>query len=115
MGNLCSEPNNTNEYISVNERPRLVLAQRRKAPVKHSNDQFIESQILRAIEELEEEQGRPVYFVELLKKVIAQQKGVSEPRKPSRMDVLNVMKDDLVLCDAECNMFSLNVSKQRHP
>ena len=72
MGNLCSEVTNTNECFSEIERPRLVHAQRCKAPVKQSNDQFMEQQMIRAIEELEEELGRPVYYVELLKKVIAQ-------------------------------------------
>lgn len=51
-------------------------------------------------------------MIEIIKATM--ERPVDAEQKPAtRVDILNLFKDDLVLCDRECNLFSLDKSKQR--
>ena len=69
--------------------------------------------LLQAIKNLEARQGRPAYFVEIQKEVLSFDSSLKKGRDPRREDILDLFKRDMVLADAECNMFTLNTSRQR--
>ena len=49
-------------------------------------------------------------MIEIIKATM--ERPVDAEQKPAtRVDILNLFKDDLVLCDRECNLFSLDKSK----
>ena len=51
-------------------------------------------------------------MIEIIKETM--ERPVDAEQKPaSRYDVMNLFKDDLILCDRECNLFSLDKSRQR--
>ena len=53
---------------------------------------------------------RPVYVLEIIKESF--ENPVDAEQKPAtRVDCLALFQDDLVLCDLECNMYSLDKSK----
>ena len=62
------------------------------------------------IRKLEAELGRPVYFVEIYQGLI--QEYGPQALKEARVDAFNLFKDDLVLCDAEMNLYTLNPELQ---
>ena len=68
------------------------------------------SKLLALIDILEIEKNRPVYFIEIQRVVIDKMKGYEDF---NRKDMLNLVKDDLILSDFECNLFSVNPKLQK--
>ena len=53
-----------------------------------------------------------MYIIEVVRETM--ERPVDAEQKPAtRVDMLNLFKDDLILCDKECNLFSLDKSRQR--
>ena len=59
------------------------------------------------IETLEKEEERPLYFVEIERVSLKELQEYGE-RPFIRHDILNLVKDDLVMGDFECNLFSID-------
>ena len=68
------------------------------------------SKLLALIDILEIEKNRPVYFIEIERVVLDKMKGYENF---NRIDILNLVKDDLILSDFECNLFSANPKLQK--
>ena len=75
-------------------------------------DDVTAQKLLLSIARLENEKKRPVYIIEVVRETM--ERPVDAEQKPAtRVDMLNLFKDDLILCDKECNLYSLDKSRQR--
>ena len=70
--------------------------------------------LIEAIRTIEQRENRPVYQIEVQTYVLKEK--LMDPSEITllRIQLYNVFKSDLVLCDAECNRFSLNMELQRN-
>ena len=90
------------------------MATAKKIKAQNCPDSHAEK-ILTAINNLENQKQRPIYFAEFYQEMLREGREDDKGMLDTVTNIYNLFKDDKVLCDTEMNLFSLNQSLQRSP
>ena len=100
--------------MEIENKPQALqrtLAGERKAPV--ASNAVVAEKILTVIRRVEEKLQRPVYFIEIYREALKYANETGETLLIRSQDLQNIFRDDLVLGDAELNLYSLDAKNQR--